>query len=114
MVEWGLEGGVIDWKAIIWTKLTSRTHLVHIVHLVCQVHLVQNKRWIFSREPERGGGGVLHLMGVWQGGAEDWISVNATTAQRLQQRCFLGAKRSKVPCFLTNNKRSVGNGSMVR
>ena len=57
MVEWGLEGGVIDWKAIIWTKLTSRTHLVHIVHLVCQVHLVQNKRWVFSREPERGGGG---------------------------------------------------------
>ena len=29
-----------DGLAIVWTKLTSKTHLVHIVHLVSQVHLV--------------------------------------------------------------------------
>ena len=71
-------------------KADIQAYLVHIVHLVCQVHLVATK--VDLRGGQRG---VLHLMGVWQGGAEHWISVNATTARRLQ-RCLGAKKRSTV------------------
>ena len=48
----------------------------------------------------------MHLVGVWQGGAEHWISVNATTARRLQ-RCLGAKKRSTVPSFLTNKREGL-------